>query len=427
MAEKMRQAMGKAAVAAAQAIGYRGAGTVEFIVDVTKGLNGAPFYFMEMNTRLQVEHPVTEMITGHDLVEWQFRVAAGEPLPCGQKDLAIDGHAIEARVYAEDASRDFMPATGLLQRLRFPAEDAHVRIDTGVREGDRVTPYYDPMIAKLIVWDRDRESALRRLSGALGQLQVVGVTTNTPFLASIAGHHAFAAADLDTGFIERFGGDLIPEAAPASPDVIALASLDILLRRAEHAGRMAQGSNDPYSPWHAANGWRLNDEGRHVLHFKDGDAAVDVAVRYGKEAWTLAFGDTEMTVQGERLEDESLVAELAGRRVVATVVHSGGDVTVLTHGHAHVLTVFDPAHDAEQEEAPAGALTAPLPGKVVQVMVEVGAAVSRGEPLMIVEAMKMEHTISAPADGKVERINFAVGEQVEEGAELLVFEPESEG
>ncbi|HSK40851.1 MAG TPA: acetyl-CoA carboxylase biotin carboxylase subunit, partial [Arenibaculum sp.] len=217
-----RQRMGEAAVAAARAIGYVGAGTVEFLLDE----DGA-FYFMEMNTRLQVEHPVTEMITGQDLVEWQFRVAAGEPLPVGQDDLAISGHAIEVRVYAEDPARDFLPQTGRLDHLAFPEPGPHVRIDAGVRAGDRISIHYDPMIAKLIVWDHDRPAAVRRLRAALGATQIAGLNANVGFLSAIAAHPAFLAADLDTRFIERHHADLLPAQAPADATTLALGSLGV--------------------------------------------------------------------------------------------------------------------------------------------------------------------------------------------------------
>ncbi|MDX1576797.1 MAG: acetyl-CoA carboxylase biotin carboxylase subunit, partial [Kiloniellales bacterium] len=254
LSAKLRAAMGRAAVAAARAIGYVGAGTVEFLVD------GKSFYFMEMNTRLQVEHPVTEMITGHDLVEWQLRVAAGEALPCGQGDLAITGHAIEARLYAEDPARDFLPAPGRLERLRFPKEGRHLRIDSGVREGDEISHYYDPMIAKLIVAGKDRPAAVARLTRALAATEISGVATNLAFLERIAAHADYRAGRIDTVFVERHGESLLPADGLVSDEALALASLAVLLRREAEARAAARASDDPYSPWQETDGWRLNTE-----------------------------------------------------------------------------------------------------------------------------------------------------------------------
>ncbi len=417
----MRRAMGEAAVAAAKAIDYRGAGTVEFIVDVSGGMADAPFYFMEMNTRLQVEHPVTEMITGQDLVEWQFRVAAGEPLPCRQNDLVISGHAVEVRIYAEDPGRGFLPSTGTLRRLRLPPAETHVRVDTGVREGDTVTPFYDPMIAKLIVWDRDRASALRQLRGALESTEIVGVASNVSFLRAVAGHHAFGAGDVDTGFIERWSADLVPEVRPADAEILSLACLHVVLRQEKENRRRARASGDPWSPWSHANGWRLNDEARQVLHLRDGEAEVEVVVHYGRDGYRFDLPGGTVEAHGEITTGDGLVAVVDGRRMPATVVRQGRDLTVLCRGHSHRLTLRDPLEAGEDGETEVGALTAPLPGKVIQVAVSQGDTVARGEPLMIVEAMKMEHTIAAPADGVVEKIHFAVGDQVSEGAVLLVL------
>jgi 3-methylcrotonyl-CoA carboxylase alpha subunit len=414
----LREAMGRAAIAAATAIGYVGAGTVEFLLD-----DDGRFYFMEMNTRLQVEHPVTEMITGQDLVEWQLRVAAGEPLPARQADLAIRGHAIEARVYAEDPSRDFLPATGRLAHLRPPEEGAHVRVETGVREDDEVTIHYDPMIAKLVVWDVDRASALRRLRAALADYQAVGVTTNLAFLGAVAAHRAYAAAELDTRFIERHRADLVGEPAPAGDTVLALAALAVLLRRAAEAEEAARASHDPYSPWHRTDGWRLNAGHHHELRFVDGGEAVRVVARYRRDGFLLELPAGPLEVRAERGEGGELLAELGGARVRATVVRDGEDLVVMTGGRAHRLTVPDPESAAEGD-AGGGRLTAPMPGKVVAIMVERGARVKKGTPLVVLEAMKMEHTVTSPRDGRVAEIHFALHALVSEGAELLALEPE---
>ena len=418
----VRRHLGEAAVNAARAIGYEGAGTVEFLYD-----DGA-FYFMEMNTRLQVEHPVTEMITGIDLVEWQFRVALGLPLPIGQDDLSINGHAFEARLYAEDPSRDFLPATGSLNHLRFPSEDPHVRIDGGVREGDEVGIHYDPLIAKLVVWDSDRATAVTRFRRALEQVQIVGVTTNVDFLAAVAGHPAFGAADLDTGFIERHHKDLFPESRPASATVLSLACLDVLLRRDGEARAAARRSADPYSPWHFTGGWRLNDDNYHVLTFRDGEAAVDVTIHYrtGMVLLDLPGDGAPVTASGEIDADGDLIANLDGVRIKATVVRHGEDLTIISGGASHRLVLDDPAARAELQEPSGGSLKAPMPGRVVVLNAKKGDVVSRGATLMVLEAMKMEHAVTAPSDGTVARIHYDVGEQVEEGAVLVSFEDDGE-
>jgi len=419
LSEELRSRMGAAAVAAARAISYVGAGTVEFLLDAD-----GSFYFMEMNTRLQVEHPVTEMITGQDLVAWQLRVAAGEPLSCRQEDLAISGHAIEVRVYAEDPARDFLPSIGPLRHLRQPQENAHVRVDTGVRQGDEVSMHYDPMIAKLIVWDHDRSRAVRRLKQVLAEFQVVGVTANIGFLAAVAAHPAFAAAQLDTGFIERHRAELFPEVGAATDRILALACLDLLLRRSGEAAAAAQASGDPYSPWNSTGGWHLNSDNYHRLDFVDGGEAVQVTAHFRPGSYLLDLPGGSLLVSGCIDEDGDLCADLDGCRCWATVVRHGQELTILSDGRSHLLTVEDPSLLAEVHEAAAGRLTAPMPGKIVAVMVAAGDCVERGAPLVILEAMKMEHTITAPTAGVVARIPFAVGAIVSEGEELLAFEVE---
>jgi 3-methylcrotonyl-CoA carboxylase alpha subunit len=419
MTTSLRGQMGAAAVAAARAINYVGAGTVEFLLD-----EDGSFYFMEMNTRLQVEHPVTEMITGLDLVEWQLLVASGEPMPCAQEQLEICGHAIEARIYAEDPLREFLPSIGTLRHLRTPAESTHVRIDSGVRQNDEVSMHYDPMIAKLVVWDCDRSSAIRRLRQALAEFQVVGVTTNTVFLGSVAAHPAFAAGEIDTGFIERHRSALFPEAVPASDRILALASLELMLEWEVEAGQRAHSSSDPYSPWHQTSGWRLNFDNHHDLHFIDGEQAVTVVVHYRPGGYLLDLPGGSIFVRGEWNAGGELLADLGGMRVKATVVRSGNMLTVLDQGKSHLLIRHDPGAAGDEDEAAAGRLTAPMPGKVVAILVEVGTRVERGTPLLVMEAMKMEHTINAPCDGAVAEFHFEVGGVVNEGAELLDFTAE---
>ncbi|MDA8429421.1 MAG: acetyl/propionyl/methylcrotonyl-CoA carboxylase subunit alpha [Geobacteraceae bacterium] len=422
MSPDLRETMGKAAVAAARAIGYVGAGTVEFLLD-----EDGSFYFMEMNTRLQVEHPVTEMITGQDLVAWQLEVAAGARLPCSQKELAIGGHAIEARIYAEDPARDFFPSIGRITHLRTPPENAHVRIDSGVCSGDEVSIHYDAMIAKLIVWDTDRAGALRRLRKALADYQVAGVTTNIGFLGNVAAHPAFAAGDLDTGFIERHRAALFPEALPASDRTLALASLDVLLRRTEEAQQAARTSHEPHSPWHLTSGWRLNFEGHHDLHFLDGEVTVMVKAHYRQGGYALDLPGGNILVRGAIDTAGDLLADLDGTRVKATVIRHGSTLTVMAQGRSHILGIHDPYAQNGEEKVDEGRLTAPMPGRVVAVMVALGEKVERGQSLMALEAMKMEHTITAPRDGFVARLSFIVGDLVGDGAELLTLADEDAG
>ncbi len=417
--DDIRRRMGEAAVAAARAVNYVGAGTVEFLYEDGR------FYFIEMNTRLQVEHPVTEMITGQDLVEWQIRVASGQPLPLMQDQLVRKGHAFEARLYAEDPQRDFLPQTGRLVRLRPPAENAHVRVDTGVREGDSVTVHYDPMIAKLIVWDETRDAALRRLHRALADYQVVGVTTNVAFLTAIAGHAAFKDVEIDTGFIERHRDDLLPPPAPVPGRGLVLAALAVLMRRHGDVLAAARAGTDPHSPWLLATGWRLNDDNHHDLRFLDGETlrTVTLHFRAGGTYEVEVEGEGTVTASSVSLDDGTLTVVLGAEQVRATVVMQKDDITILPGaGLVWRLRLDDPAAKAAETEGGSGKLTAPMPGTVVRVLVDEGQDVERGAPLMLLEAMKMEHTIKAPAAGRVTAVNFAAGDQVAEGVELLSIE-----
>jgi 3-methylcrotonyl-CoA carboxylase alpha subunit len=421
MTDAVRTAMGDAAVAAARAIGYRGAGTVEFIVEGDRVTEPDGFYFMEMNTRLQVEHPVTEMITGIDLVDWQLQIAAGSPLPVAQQDIAANGHAVEVRLYAENPARNFMPQTGRLDHLRFPAESPHVRVDTGVREGDEVSMYYDPMVAKIVAWDQDRNAAMRRMRGALAATQVVGLNTNLAFLAAVAAHPAFLAADLETGFIETHLGALVPEPSPASDEILALAALAELRQQARTAAQNPIASNDPHSPWNAGDGWRLFGRGDIQLRFQDGADDVVMRATPAGSGYTVSLRDKTVSVDGSLDADGTLLAEVDGTRIIATVFDGGADLVIVARGHTHRLTRVDPMDAAYAAQALGGKLSAPMPGKVVAVHVEDGEKVKAGQSLMVLEAMKMEHVIAAPADGVVATVRFAAGDQVMEGDELLAM------
>ncbi|PHV13212.1 acetyl/propionyl/methylcrotonyl-CoA carboxylase subunit alpha [Chitinimonas sp. BJB300] len=418
MTTERRVEMGTAAVNAAKAIGYVGAGTVEFIFDT---LTGA-FYFMEMNTRLQVEHPVTEMITGQDLVEWQLRVASGESLPLKQHELKIHGHAFEARVYAEDPARDFLPQIGHLLHLRQPAENAHVRVDTGVESGDEISPWYDPMIAKLIVWDESRERALDRLAHALSEYEVVGLDTNLAFLRQLASHPAFAACELDTGFIARHHAVLIPPTPPVGTDTLAMAALAELAQVEAHNLTMRQRSSEPASPWWEADGWRLNQDNRHALHFRAGDQEYAVIAHYADTGYLLEIGNEKLDANGS-LHGQQLRTVINGHRLQATVVRDGSRLTVVCNGTNTELDAFNPLLVGLQAAEATGGLNAPMPGTVVTVHVKVGDMVEKDTPLVILEAMKMEHTILAPQAGTVKEVFFEKGEQVTEGAALLEITP----
>jgi 3-methylcrotonyl-CoA carboxylase alpha subunit len=419
MTAERRAAMGQAAVEAARAVGYVGAGTVEFIVHPD-----GRFYFMEMNTRLQVEHPVTEMITGLDLVEWQLRVAFGEPLPRTQGELAISGHAIEARIYAEDPDKGFLPSTGRLLHLAPPAQGDSVRVDTGVEQGDAITPFYDPMIAKLIVHAPDRAGAIAKMKAALAQYRIVGVANNVEFLGRLVGSDSFVRADLDTALIEREHAALFPAAAQPPEDAWLLAALAEVERDAAAARQAAERAVDAGSPWRALDGWRLNGSAVRRLGFRDAESMreVDVGALPGG-AWQLTLDGVTIAATAALAADGTLTAALGPRRLSATVVASGDQRHVFVAGRGHVLSHVDllGIAGAEHDEEGAG-LLAPMPGKVIALLAKPGATVDKGAPLLVLEAMKMEHTISAPRAGTVKGFRYAAGDQVAEGAELVEFE-----
>ena len=426
MTPERRRQMGEAAVAAARAVGYVGAGTVEFIAN-----QDGSFYFMEMNTRLQVEHPVTEMVTGQDLVEWQLRVAAGQPLPLAQEQLQIRGHALEARIYAEDAGKGFLPSTGKLIRLRAPAESLNVRVDSGVEEGDEITPFYDPMIAKLIVWDEHRDAALARMRKALADYQVAGVTTNIDFLSRLVACPAFAGADLDTGLIERQKTFLFPATQAVPYDALLVATVGELLWEQHKAGLAAKSSGDPWSPWHARDGWRMNLSAARIIGFRDGESLVEAQVRYQRDQWQITINGRTALARGRKLEGDRIAVEFDDRRLIASVVVPQGDFlrgtvddkrSVFLQGSTYSLLRDDPLHLVEAGGAHGGGLTAPMPGKVVALLAQPGQKVEKGAPLLILEAMKMEHTITAPAAGTVMAFCYAAGEQVGDGAALVEFD-----
>lgn len=414
MTEAMRAEMGAAAVAAAKAVKYVGAGTVEFIVEQRDG-GAMNFFFMEMNTRLQVEHPVTEAITGLDLVEWQLRVASGEPLPLKQSELKIHGHAIEARICAENPDNNFLPATGTLQVYRKPQATAfqrsRVRIDDGVREGGEISPFYDSMIAKLIVHGATRDEALARLDAALAQTHIVGVQTNVQFLRGVLATESFAKANLDTALIERERAVLF-DREPLGLPLAAAASIARTL-----FDERATGTPDPFSQ---RDGWRSLGTTARIFAFEFRGETQTATLRYLHDgALTLDVGSVRGPLVIGRLPNGQIELAFNGARHTLDVYEGQGAAHVFGDKGATRITAIDRLAHAGDSQAEGGRLTAPMPGKVVSFAVKAGDKVAKGQPLAVMEAMKMEHTIAAPADGTVEELLYAPGDQVTEGAELL--------
>lgn len=412
--EQERKAMGEAAIQAAKAINYEGAGTVEFLYD--KGT----FYFMEMNTRLQVEHPVTEMITGQDLVAWQLKVAQGESLPLTQDQLSIHGHSMEVRIYAEDPDNEFLPTTGTLDHVQLPQLiDGRVRLDTGVQQGDEISPYYDPMISKLIVWGEDRDQCLSTLKQALQQYQIAGVTTNLSFLRRVVNVEAFRLGDVSTQFIDEFNEQLIRHNEIKPHHLVAAVCQHMLTRTSLGAHRVA--SDDNTNPWHTLSALRLNQAAKETIAFKtrdDNKLYVDVITnKHGH--WQIHFNDEALDVTA-RLQAGTLQYQLDDKWRSARVVR-----------HAEHIWVYDSQDESQfsyattdfnQQTEQAGSLTAPMNGTIIQIDSQAGQAVKAGDTLMIMEAMKMEHAIKAPTDGTIKEICFEVGDLVNENAMLIEME-----
>jgi 3-methylcrotonyl-CoA carboxylase alpha subunit len=351
-------------------------------------------------------------------------VAAGEPLPLAQAQVRARGHAIEVRLYAEDPEREFLPSTGRLAHLRLPEASDRVRVDAGVRAGDEVSPYYDPMLAKLIVHDDDRGAAIARLRAALDAVEVVGVATNVDFLARLAHAGALARAELDTGFVERERAFLFAEPTPAGDEALALATLAVLLEDEAKARAGAIASADPHSPWSRADGWRLNDQGHRVLVFREGAHEAAVTARPQGTGYAVDIAGRARALAGGASEDGHLSARLDETIVTGSVILHAGRCHVFLPGRRHRLELHDALAQELAGEITGGELAAPMPGKIVGVLVEPGRTVERGTPLLVLEAMKMEHTITAPARGRVTAVHYAAGDQVVEGAELLAFEPD---
>ena len=429
MSESLRNKMGQSAIKSAKAIGYQGAGTVEFLLDVDHS-----FYFMEMNTRLQVEHPVTEMISGQDLVEWQLKVAANETLPKTQQQLTISGHAFEARIYAEDTNKDFLPATGKLNLLKTPEQNKHVRIDTGVREGDEVSIFYDPMIAKLIVWDENREKALQRLAKALREYRIDGVTTNIEFLYNVATTNAFIEATIDTGFIEKNQHAIFNRSQQNSDNnkllqQLATAALYQVLSLANQAKLKAQKSQDPFSPWHLTNAWRSNEAPTQqiILAHRDQKYHVNLTQVNAAEpgAYTVTvYAEHTITTSFDcqaALTNDTITVTLDGYRQQSVVASNSHNICLYQECGSVNVKLITPDLGDKRDTTDQGGLTAPMNGTMVSVLVSVGELVQKDQPLLIMEAMKMEHTIKAPFDGVIGKIYFNPGDMVNGGTELLAL------
>jgi len=420
---ELRAAMGAAAVQAARAIDYANAGTVEFIVAPS-----GEFFFMEINTRLQVEHPVTEMTTGLDLVEWQLRVAAGAPLPLAQEDIPQRGHAIEVRLYAEDPEAGFLPGSGKLERLRLPAASPHVRVDSGVVEGDTVTIFYDPMIAKLIVHDADRARALARLREALAQCEVAGPKSNIAFLEQLVRHPAVVEARIDTGYLDRHLDEFLPDPdAPIAPALLVAAATARMLLQEQAAARRAAASGDPGSPWALADGWRLGHAGKRLLGFLHRGRRLDLVAhghggRYSIQPMTPEEGAI-VEVDGAMLNDGVLSARFDGTAASYRVLHAPGSL-VLHDGERRLPLVPVEVYrrDSDTSSVQDDKLRAPMPGRVVVVRAARGDNVVAGQELLVIEAMKMELALKAPRDGKVAAVTASAGEFVEADTVLLELE-----
>jgi 3-methylcrotonyl-CoA carboxylase alpha subunit len=372
---------------------------------------------MEMNTRLQVEHPVTEMTTGEDLVEWQLRVAAGEPLPLRQAEITRGGHAIEVRLCAEDPANDFLPATGRIGVLRAPAEiDEVVRLDTGVREGDEVSVYYDPMIAKLVVWGGDRVEAARRMQEALAQTEILGVATNLAFLERVVRHPAYLAGDTDTAFIERHREDLLPQAGAAPAQALVAAAARVFMDERNGIAQL------PASPWNDTTGWRLNAAPARRMELRGDDGAVHaLEAELGKGHAQVRIGLASHRVTLGPIEGDRIPIALDEETYFAHVARLGDRLSVTTPGGRFELTLVDPFHYEPADALPDARLTSLMPGRVVKVMAAAGDKVAKGQALMILEAMKMEHTIASPRDGVIERVAFRENDRVPADAVLVAF------
>ncbi len=405
--QELREQMGQAAIRAAQAINYQGAGTVEFLLD-----QDGSFYFMEMNTRLQVEHPVSEMISGQDLVEWQLRVANREPLPLKQSDLKISGHAFEARIYAEDPNNDFLPTAGTLKGLKEPALNSTVRVDTGVLEGDEVSPFYDPMISKLIVWGENRTAALAKLKHALNDYKISGITTNISFLKRLAAHPSFAKAELDTGFIEHHQQSLFNNREYDYTTMLPIMAVFLVLERRRNCNA---------SVWSQSNAWRLNQSNTQTLSITVNGNDHKIALSDITNQYRVDIADKSYNISAE-LNNNQLEAVIDGHKQSFTILDSNQGYCLFSDGQEIEFALSKPDLGDNNNSTSLSNFKAPMNGTIVELLVSKGDTVKQDQALLIIEAMKMQHTIKAPSDGKISEMFYELGDLVDGGAELLSFE-----
>jgi 3-methylcrotonyl-CoA carboxylase alpha subunit len=413
---QLRADMNKAAILCAEATDYVGAGTVEFLLAPDNA-----FYFMEMNTRLQVEHPVTEMITRQDLVAWQFKIAAGEVLPADQASLSIRGHAIEARIYAESPEFNFLPSTGKLDFLRAPETSRNIRVDTGIKQGDRISAYYDPMIAKLICRGDNREQALARLASALRQYLLIGPKSNITFLSNLCEHPAIVSGGTNTRFIDTHLDELIFSNLLLKPHALVSAAVFTVERKAQQVQVQQRITADPWSPWATSDGWRVTDTDPQKFSLQHGDDEIELTISKRQNLW-------EIDALGEHYQVELLSAEpnelnllINGSTSRSIVIQSENKIRLLQNNTLFYFKLVEPGIISNTMEQQKDSILSPMPGKIIACFIREEQTVNKGDPLMIIEAMKMEHSIQAPHDGEIENVFFAVDDQVEEGEILLAF------
>lgn len=416
ISKKVHQEMSAAAISAALKINYVGAGTVEFLLDDKNN-----FYFMEMNTRLQVEHPVTEKITGLDLVEWQLRVASGEPLPLQQKQIKASGHAIEVRICAEDPHNQFLPAAGQLHYFHMPDHNEHVRIDTGVQQDDHISVYYDPLITKLIVWDNTRQQAVHRLQQALFECHIVGLSTNIEFLKTIITNNHFVNEHIETEFIDIYQNELFNHAETIYDHTLLLATLYLLLQQKHELKLKANKSAEPCSPWHDVNSWQLNLPSRQQLHFYNKQQTFKAIVQHENDYYNIELSTGIYHAKGALIDKHHLEAQINNQYIHATLITERNKLHLFYHGLHQQLELKNEISAGQITDQKAGHLNAPMPGTVVAILIEAGTTVEQGTGLLVIEAMKMEHTIFAPSRGTVASLHYKVGDRVDEGVELLEF------
>ncbi len=412
----LREDMAKAAILCARATHYVGAGTVEFLL--------APdntFYFMEMNTRLQVEHPVTEMITGQDLVAWQFKVAAGEALPLDQRSLSIKGHAFEARIYAENPELNFLPSTGRLDHLKTPETTADIRIDTGVHQGDEISAYYDPMIAKLICHGDNREQALARLKSALKQYHLIGLKNNINFLHDLCSHPEVVQGSANTRFIDTNLDALITTDSPLDENALVCAAIYLVQHTARHIRGQQSGTADPHSPWATSDSWRVGNAQAQHLSLQHENQSIELAISKHHNAWKVEALEKHYWVEPLTSHKPELKLLINGSIHEAVALQSGNTLQLLLDTTPFHFTLLDTAETAANVEQQSDSVRSPMPGKIISCMIKSGQSVKKGETLMVLEAMKMEHAILASHDGELAEVYFSQGDQVEEGDVLLAY------